>query len=127
MIKTEDPIDGVMGEPLTLSDLGRGNIEGKVQEASASGSVSRDTVSELFPKRTVTPELLHVRDQQASPAALQNAPRLSEVMNAQEAQDRGDGRAPGQHDPPTLGRLFDPRGSSSARLTRSSARRVRQP
>lgn len=85
MINAEDPIDGATCEALTLSGLGRKSIEGIVQEASVSGSVSRDTVSELFPKRTVTPELLHVRDQQASPAALQNAPRLSEVMNALEA------------------------------------------
>ena len=92
-----------------------------MQEASVSGSVSRDTVSELFPKRTVTPELLHVRDQQASPAALQNAPRLSEVMNALEAKDLGDGRAPGQHDPPVLGRPFQP-GTLPRRVRRALRR-----
>ncbi|MEM8956732.1 MAG: choice-of-anchor I family protein [Pseudomonadota bacterium] len=107
-INTTVPTDDATGEPFPLSDLGPESIEVIAPEESesglleiavaneVSGSVSLYTVSDLFEEdeSTFTLEMLHVADQEAGAAALQDTPRLSAVMNALEAQDLGDDGLP---------------------------------
>ncbi|MCV6596182.1 MAG: choice-of-anchor I family protein [Mangrovicoccus sp.] len=107
VVSTVDPADQATGEPFPNSDLGPESIEVIAPEDSSTGNTQIAVASEvsgtvtlydlenlIVPETTYTLELLHVADQEAGANAIIDAPNLSAVMNALEAQDLGnDGMA----------------------------------
>ncbi|MEM0939129.1 MAG: choice-of-anchor I family protein [Bacteroidota bacterium] len=71
------------------------NVALLIVSNEVSSTVTTYQVGETLPAPNVfTLELLHVTDQEAAGPAIQDAPRLSAVINALEAQDLGDDNLP---------------------------------